>query len=121
MRSLSVGAPQFHAEITTAPVDDVFHLVPVEMDGGGLPFAHEHDFLAVGLAVACGVSVAYREERQPFLCEVPLAEVGDVPAQRVVAYFAACFAVRAPHAGSPCCPFGEQEAVFGKEIQCFAD
>ena len=63
--------------------NDVFHLVPMEVGGGHLSVADDHDLFTVGLAVEFGVAVAKGDQGKSDLGEVSAAEVRDVPAHRV--------------------------------------
>ena len=119
---LLVGQGVVHANqhIAAAPVDDVLHLVPVEVDRGSLPFADDHDLFAVGFAVACRIAVADREEGEPLFGEAPLAEVGHVPSQGVVADLAALVAAFFPLLRRAGCPCGEHETVFVEKFERLA-
>lgn len=88
VQHLAVGAGivALEHQRAAAAVDDVLHLLPVEMVGRDLSLLGDEQLLRIGLDVPgiIEVAVAQGDHQQADLVEIAAAEVGDVPAEHVV-------------------------------------
>ena len=105
-----------------APVDDVLHLVPVEVVGGVLPLPDVQQFLGVGLGVQVlpgQIAVAQGDQRKAHPVKVPQAVVRDVPAQHIVPYLVIFMALMGPFLRGKAAEGGQGEPVFGQHTLHF--
>ena len=102
-------------------MDDILHLLPVEVGGCNLILADKHNLFAIGLFVVLHISVADCDERKANLLEFASSKVGNVPTQLVAANLLALLAFSSPLGRRPIYPYRQMELMLGKEIFCFVD
>ena len=75
-----------YEHISSSPVDDVLHLIPVEMHGRRLSFLHVQQLFRIGFRVLIHghIAVSQGDEGESHLVKIPHSKIRDIPSQHVV-------------------------------------
>ena len=83
---LPAGIIYAYEHIASSPVDDILHLIPVEMHGRRLSFLHVQQLFRIGLCVLIHghIAVSQGDEGESHLVKIPHSKIRDIPSQHVV-------------------------------------
>src|SRR3954447_15327273 len=113
---------RFDDQIAATTDDDVFHLDPVKVHRGFLPFADDQKLFGVRALVRASLyAIPEAEKDQAALLESPRAEVSDIPTHLVCAAEGGYVRVRLPIRRRPMTPGRNREPVFGDKRLGFRD
>ena len=118
---LIVCLPEFHAQVTASSVDDVLHLLPMEVDRSHLTHAYHHDLFAVCLIVELDIAVPDGHRCKTDFFKITCSEIGNIPTETVSLDLFTFRTLGLPLLVCPVKPLRQVEVLARKECAGFLD